>query len=72
MENIELKDTLCKLERELEKTCQSRTKKMAELENLLGERGAEFEQELKKSEIKAYEQRIDKLQAEIAQLRAQI
>jgi len=62
-------DKLQALERELERTREARTKKMAELENLLGERDAEFEQQLKKSEIDAYEKRIDRLEAEIAQLR---
>lgn len=57
------------LQTELEHTKQARTKKMAELENLLGERGAEFEQELKKSEIRAYEERIDKLEKQLAELR---
>lgn len=59
---------LLALKRELEQTSQARTKKMAELENLFGEPGTEFEQQLKKSEIEAYEKRIDKLQAQIAEL----
>lgn len=57
------------LQRELERTRQARTKKMAELENLLGEKDCEFEQQLKKSEIESYEKRIDRLEAQIAELK---
>lgn len=57
------------LQRELERTRQARTKKMAELENLLGEKDCEFEQQLKKSEIASYEKRIDRLEAQIAELK---
>lgn len=64
-----MEQTIHQLEQELEFTKQARTKKMAELENLLGERGTEFEQELKKTEIHAYEERIDKLEQQLAQLR---
>lgn len=61
-------DNLQNLMRELERTREARTKKMAELENLLGEKDCEFEQQLKKSEIDAYEKRIDRLEAQIAEL----
>lgn len=61
-------ENLQELQRELERTRQARTKKMAELENLLGEKDCEFEQQLKKSEIESYEKRIDRLEAQIAAL----